>query len=146
LLAGVVDGVGAEYLAWGMTEPLATARRASQAATLDLGLQDPAGNQSDIASMGFLAYDNHRDVARAFDVCFASLAITATLAIHYQSRLTIDARTNFQGRLYEIVRSGGNSGGVVGEPWRQATELIRVCADEMPTASFSECLAIPTGT
>ena len=93
--------------------------------------------------MGFLAYDKHRDVARAFDVCFASLAITATLAIEFQNRSIIGAGTKFQGRLREIVRSGRNSGEVVGEPWRQATELIRVCADEMPSASFSECLAIP---
>jgi histidine ammonia-lyase len=142
LLAGVVEGVGAEYLAWGMTEPLATARRASQATTLDLGLQDPNGNQSDVTSLAFLAYQKHRDAARCFDVCFASLAVTASLALGLQARSSMAARTNFQRRLYETARSGRSAGEVVGESWRQAKELIRLHADEMPTASFAECVAM----
>jgi len=139
LLSRTGDPVGTEYLAWGMTEPLATAGRASQATTLDVGLQDPAGNQSDISSLGFLAYGKHREVARSFDACFATLAITATLALEFRGGIK-SSRTNWVQQIYDLVQSTARAVEVVGEPLRRAKELIRVCADEMPTPQFAEIL------
>jgi len=122
-----------------MTEPLATACRASQATTLDVGLQDPAGNQSDIPSLGFIAYGKHREVARSFDACFATLAITATLALEFRGG-TKSSRTNWVQQIYDLVHSTARAVEVVGEPLRRAKEIIRVCADEMPTPQFAESL------
>ena len=141
LLARVGDGVGAEYLAWGMTEPLATARRAAQATTLDVGLQDPAGNQSDISSLGFVAYGKHREVARSFDACFASLAVTAALALDIRAGSKRPARPGFNQRIGDIVRSAERRIDVVGEPMRRVRESIRNCADEMQTARFAQSVA-----
>jgi histidine ammonia-lyase len=146
LLSGAEDGVGMEYLAWGMTEPLATARRAAQATTLDVGLQDPAGNQSDIPSLGFIAYGKHREVACSFDTCFATLAITATLAAELRTGTTLFGETNFLQQIYDFVHSTVRAVDVVGEPLRRAKELIRVCADEMPTSQFAESFLKSTGT
>jgi histidine ammonia-lyase len=140
LLSGAGDGVGTEYLAWGMTEPLATACRAAQATTLNVGLQDPAGNQSDIPSLGFIAYGKHREVARSFDACFATLAITATLASEFRTSSKRSGKTDFAQRIYDFVHSAARPVDVVGEPLRRAQELIRVCADERPTAQFAGAL------
>jgi histidine ammonia-lyase len=140
LLARAADGVGMEYLAWGMTEPLANACRAAQATTLAVGLQDPVGNQSDISSLGFLAYGKHREVTRSFDACFATLAITATLAREFRTSLKRSGKTKFAQRIYDFVHSAARPVDVVGEPLRRAQELIRVCADERPTAQFAGAL------
>jgi histidine ammonia-lyase len=140
LLSSAQDGVGMEYLAWGMTEPLASASRAAQATTLDIGLQDPAGNQSDIPSLGFVAYGKHREVARAFDVCFATLAVTATRALQIRSGVAPRGETDFHRQICRFVASTGMAVDLVGEPVRQAKELIRVCAEEMSTARFAESL------
>jgi hypothetical protein len=90
----------------GVTEPLASARRAAEATTLDVGLHDPAGNQSDIASLGFIAYGKHRAVARAFDACFTSLAITAALALEFRDSPLPSALRPLSGRLSQIAGSG----------------------------------------
>jgi hypothetical protein len=108
---------------------------------LDLGLQDPAGNQSDIPSLGFIAYGKHRDVARSFDACFASLAVTATLALKFRSGVNTVGMTNLRQRIFDIVHSAGRVADAAGEPLRRACELIRVCADEIPIAQFAETIA-----
>ncbi len=140
LLSGAHDGVGMEYLAWGMTEPLTSAGRAGQATTLDIGLQDPAGNQSDIPSLGFVAYGKHREVVRAFDACFASLAIAATVALEVRAGAKLSVDTEFHGQISDFIHSAPRAVDVVGDPLRRAKELLRVCADEMPTSRFAECL------
>jgi histidine ammonia-lyase len=137
LLARSTEGVGTEYLAWGMTEPLAAARRAAEATTLDIGLQDPAGNQSDIASLAFIAYGKHREIARSFDACFAALAISATLALEFRNGTKAIAKRPFGQHICSITRSAARSVEVVGEPLRQANELVRACADDMATAQFA---------
>jgi hypothetical protein len=104
-----------------------------------VGLQDPAGNQSDIPSLGFIAYGKHREVANSFDACFATLAITATLALEFRKGIK-PSRTNWGQQIYDLVHSTPRAVDVVGEPLRRAKELIRVCADEMPTAQFAEAM------
>jgi histidine ammonia-lyase len=137
LLARAGDGVGAEYLSWGMTEPLAAARRAAEATTLDVGLHDPVGNQSDIASLGFIAYGKHRAITRAFDACFTSLAITATLALEFRDRPLPSALRPLGARLSQIAGSARRRVDVVGEPLRQCHTLLRACCDEMTSAEFA---------
>jgi histidine ammonia-lyase len=137
LLARAGDAVGAEYLSWGMTEPLAAARRAADASTLDLGLHDPVGNQSDIASLGFTAYGKHRTVARAFDACFASLAITAALALEFRDVPPPRALRPLAERLTKAIRSSPRRVDVVGETLRQIQTLLRTGADAMTSADFA---------
>jgi len=141
LLARTGDAVGAEYLSWGMTEPLATARRAADATTLDLGLHDPVGNQSDIASLGFTAYGKHRVIARAFDACFASLAITAALALEFRDVPPPRALRPLGERLAQAIRSSPRRIDVVGEALRQVQTLLRTCADEMSSVDFAAFIA-----
>ena len=137
LLARAGDGVGMEYLAWGMTEPLATARRAAEPTLLDIGLQDPVGNQSDIASLNFIAYGKHREIARAFDACLGSLAMTATLALEFRDGAKSIMKRPLSQCIYDIMHSAGRSVEVVGEPLRQVNELVRSCADDMSIAQFA---------
>ena len=73
--------VGTEYLAWTLTQTIARARQAAVPATLDLSLEDPGGNQSDIAEPAFVAYARHLDAARSLDECLATLAVTSTIAL-----------------------------------------------------------------
>jgi histidine ammonia-lyase len=138
LLARAGDGVGAEYLSWGMTEPLAAARRAAEATTLDVGLHDPAGNQSDIASLGFIAYGKHRAIARAFDACFTSLAITAVLALEFRGSPLPSALRPLGARLSQIAGSGRRRVDVAGEPLRQCHTLLRACCDDMTSGEFAQ--------
>jgi histidine ammonia-lyase len=140
LLTGATDGAGMEYLAWGLTEPLATACRAARATTLEIGLQDPVGNQSDIPSLGFIAYGKHREVARSFDICFATLAVTATLARKIRTGVTPAGENRFLEQICRLVDSPARAVDVVGEPLRQAKELVRVSADDMSTSQFEESL------
>jgi histidine ammonia-lyase len=137
LLAQKGDGVGAEYLAWGLTEPLAAARRAAEATTLDVGLQDPAGNQSDTASLGFIAYGKHRVVARAFDACFASLAVTAALALEFRDAPLPSALRPFGELITKTVRSSARRVDAGGEPLRQIQLLLRESSDDMTSTDFA---------
>ena len=73
--------VGTEYLAWTLTSTIARARQAAVPATLDLSLEDPGGNQSDIAEPAFIAYARHLESARCLDECLAVLAVAATIAL-----------------------------------------------------------------
>jgi histidine ammonia-lyase len=138
LLGRAEDGVGAEYLSWGMTEPLASARRAAEPTLLDVGLHDPAGNQSDIASLGFIAYGKHRAVARSFDACFASLAITAALALEFRKAPLPHALRSIGDRLTAIARSAGRRVDLAGAPLRRLQALITGSCDEMTSAEFAE--------
>jgi histidine ammonia-lyase len=147
LLAPATDGVGTEYLAWGMTQPLAAARLSTAATTLAIGLQDPAGNQSDIASLAFTAYGKHCEVARSVDACFASLAVTATLALQFRR----NAKAGMKGplplyrKIDATVRSAARAAEVVGEPLREVTQLLRTSADALSTSEFERsCLAEET--
>jgi histidine ammonia-lyase len=134
------DHAGLEYLAWGLTEPLATARHAAESTTLDIGLHDPAGNQSDVASLCFVAYPKHRIVANAFDSCLATLAITAVLALEFrQTPIPTTLRPLWE-LLSGFTRSAVQRADVVGEPLRQAAEFMRACADEMSCAQFEAAL------
>jgi histidine ammonia-lyase len=137
LLAHPGDGVGAEYLAWGMTEPLATARRAAEPTTLDIGLQDPAGNQSDIASLGFIAYGKHRAIALSFDACFASLAITTALALEFRDSALPSALRPLAELITKAARSVARRVDVVGEPLRQIQLLLRAASDDMTSVQFA---------
>jgi histidine ammonia-lyase len=75
------DGVGTEYLSWSLTGPLARAQQAAAPAGLSISLEDPGGNQSDIAQPAFVAYERFRICSHALDECLATLAITATVAL-----------------------------------------------------------------
>jgi histidine ammonia-lyase len=137
LLARAGDGVGTEYLSWGMTEPLVAARRCAEATTLDIGLQDPAGNQSDIASLAFTAYGKHREVARSVDACFASLALAAMLALQFRDSVEVSVKRSFNRNIHDIMCSAAVPADVVGEPLRRVNALLQTYADDLPTVQFA---------
>jgi histidine ammonia-lyase len=137
LLARAGDCVGAEYLAWGMTEPLATARRSAEPSTLDAGLYDPVGNQSDTVGLGFIAYGKHRAIARSFDACFASLAITVALALEFRDvPLPIALRPRGE-QLKKITRSAARRLDAIGEPLRHIKGQLQASSEEMTSADFA---------
>jgi histidine ammonia-lyase len=137
LLARGGDRIGTEYLAWTMTEPLASARRASDPTTLDLSLRDPAGDQSDIAAPAFIAYAKHREAAGAFDACFAALAATVALALEFRDGpLPTDLKPMAE-RLTAIARSGDGRADVVAEPLRRLGALLRASAEDMTSDGFA---------
>jgi histidine ammonia-lyase len=134
------DHAGLECLAWGLTEPLATARHAAESTTLDIGLHDPVGNQSDVASLCFVAYPKHRSVARAFDNCLATLAVTAVLALEFRQTPVPTALRPLWKHFSRFTSSAEQRANVVGKPLRQAAEFVRACADEMSCAQFEAAL------
>jgi histidine ammonia-lyase len=138
LLAKPGDRVGAEYLSWGMIEPLATARAATASTTLDVSVHDPAGDQSDIASLGFIAYGKHRAVARSFDTCFASLGIAVALALDFREAPLPSALRAFDERIREIAKTAARRSDASGEPLRKFHALLRAGGDEMTNAEFAQ--------
>jgi histidine ammonia-lyase len=85
LLGCLGERAGMEYVAWGLTGPLASARRAAEPTNLDLSLHDPVGNQSDIASLAIIAYGKHLDAALAWDDSLATLATIGILALDFRN-------------------------------------------------------------
>jgi histidine ammonia-lyase len=136
LLARPGDGVGLEYLAWGMTEPLTSARRAAEATTLDASLQDPAGNQSDIAGLGFIAYGKHRTVASSFDACFATLALTAALALDFREAPLPGSLRSLRERVGTIAKSSKRVD-AAGEPLRRLHALLRASCEAMTSGEHA---------
>ncbi len=106
LLAAPEDRIGMEFLSWTVTEPLTSARAAAAATTLDIGGHDPAGNQSDISSLAFIAYAKHLVIARAFGDCMASLAITAGLALDLRGAPIPDPVSTFCQPFLSLARAG----------------------------------------
>jgi histidine ammonia-lyase len=141
LLAQPGDRVGAEYLSWGMIEPLATALAAAAPTTLDVSVHDPAGGQSDIASLGFIAYGKHRAVARSFDTCFASLGIAVALALDFREAPLPGALRGFGARLQEIAKRAARRSDASGEPLREFHALLRAGCDEMTSAQFADLVS-----
>lgn len=137
LLALPGDRPGIEYVGWGLTEPLASARRAAEPTTLDLGQHDPAGNQSDIVGLGFSAYAKHRQAAAAWDGCVASLAVIAILALDCRAvRLAPDLRT-FCAPLIDMARSGEDRIAACGEPLRRVRAWLTWAAETASSAEFA---------
>ena len=65
LARGASDGVGAEYLVWTLTEPVVRANHAATPVGLDASLEDPVGNQSDVAQPVFISYARHLEARDA---------------------------------------------------------------------------------
>ena len=81
LSRGNADGVGLEYIVWTLTSSLAEARQAAVPAGLDLSLEDPGGNQSDVVEPAIVAYARHLKSAKALNECLAALYATARAAL-----------------------------------------------------------------
>jgi histidine ammonia-lyase len=138
LLAAPGDRVGLEFLAWSLTEPLAAARAAAVATTLDLGVHDPAGNQSDVPGLAFLAYAKHLQATRAVDDCLAALAVTAVLALDLGRQTPPD--TAFCRELLTATGTRTDRVDVVGAPLRLVRDLIREIAEDRNTPDVAHPL------
>ncbi len=87
LVRGAGDGVGTEYFVWTLTEPVVRANHAATPVGLNASLEDPVGNQSDVAQPVFISYARHLEAGDALHQCLAVLYTVALLA------LDIDGRT-----------------------------------------------------
>jgi hypothetical protein len=76
-------------------------------------------------------------VARAFDSCFASLAVTAALALEFRDAPLPGALRPFGELIKKTVRSSARRVDVVGEPLRQIQLLFRAGSDEMTSTDFA---------
>ncbi|MDB6082320.1 MAG: histidine ammonia-lyase [Gammaproteobacteria bacterium] len=136
LLGGMGDPAGMEYIAWGLTGPLAAARRAAEPTTLDIGLHDPAGNQSDITGLTFVAYDKHLDAARAWDDCVATLALVASRAMEFRASVVPPRLRAFCEPLIEMARAADRTA-AGGEPLRQIRAWLQHCAENLSSKDFN---------
>jgi histidine ammonia-lyase len=137
LLARPGDLPGIEYTAWGLTEVLANARRAAEPTTLDMGVHDPAGNQSDITSLAFSAYAKHREAARAWDDCLASLAIIAILALDLRAAPLAPPIAAFCAPWLKSSRSAPHRTAACAAPLREIRDHLSYAADGMTSAEFA---------
>jgi histidine ammonia-lyase len=136
LLGAMGDPAGMEYIAWGLTGPLAAARRAAEPTTLDIGLHDPAGNQSDITGLAFVAYDKHLDAARAWDDCVATLALVASRAMEFRASVVPPRLRAFCEPLIEMARAADRTA-AGGEPLRQIRAWLQHCAENLSSKDFN---------
>ena len=74
------EGIGGEYLAWVQSGATEQARYAATPATLLTGLEDPDGNQSDVAISTFLAYERNLYGRNVLNSAMATALITGDLA------------------------------------------------------------------
>jgi histidine ammonia-lyase len=137
LLATPGDRVGLEYLAWSLTEPLASARAAATATTLDVGVHDPAGNQSDVASLAFVAYAKHRQIVRAFDDCLSVLAVTAALALDLRQDDGAGLVTGICESVLRLVGAAPDRAEAASEPLRAIRDLITSSAEQLSRHDFT---------
>ena len=86
LVRGAADGVGTEYLVWTLTEPVVRANHAATPVGLDASLEDPVGNQSDVAQPVFMSYARHLEARDALYQCLAVLCTVALLALKINGR------------------------------------------------------------
>ncbi len=141
LLAMAGDVAGAEFLSWTLTEPLDAARRAAQATTLDMSLHDPAGNQSDITSLAFVAWGKYQEVSRAFDACMACLATASGLAMQLRNAALPSGLAPFAQKLQPMAGTPEQRKAVVSQPLRETAALLQQAAQEMSSAQFDALLA-----
>lgn len=78
--------IGTEFLAWSQTGHAERARQAAMPAVLSIGLEDPGGAQSDVASPVFLAYERHMVVSEALDRALATLSFAVAQAFRLTGR------------------------------------------------------------
>jgi histidine ammonia-lyase len=75
-----LEGIGGEYLAWVQSGATEQARYAATPATLLTNLEDPDGNQSDVAISTFLAYERNLYGRNVLYSAMATALITGDLA------------------------------------------------------------------
>ena len=78
--------IGTEFLAWSQTSHAERAQQAATPSLLSIGLEDPGGGQSDIASPIFLAYERYMQVSDSVDAALATLSIALVQAYRLSGR------------------------------------------------------------
>jgi len=91
--------INTEFIAWSQTSHAERARHAAVPAVLSIGLEDPGGGQSDVASPVFLAYERYMEVSDAVDATLATLAIAIVQAFRISGRLPPPRL----GKFYEVI-------------------------------------------
>lgn len=95
--------VGTEFFAWMQNSHAERAGQAAAPAVLSLGIEDPVGGQSDVASRGFIAYERHLEASDALDASLAVLAVVASQALFVSSRGPAPALREFHERIVHLA-------------------------------------------
>ena len=118
------DGVGTEYIVWTLTSSIARAQQAACPAGLALSLEDPGGNQSDVAQPAFIAYARHLEVAGALNECLAALYTTARLALGIRETPVPPLLQELWETVPWQLKSGEPSSAAAGEPMRKIAKHL----------------------
>lgn len=131
MVRNTADGVGTEYFVWTLTD---ISRRGQQAAVpvrLDMSLEDPVGNQSDIVSPAFAAYASHIDAAAALDDCLATLATVSALSLKIRDGAVPPALSELWSMLTTILEPVKSTSAACGEPLRAIAAQFRARLEDL---------------
>ena len=129
LVRGEADGVGTEYFVWTLTEPVARARHAAIPVGLDASLEDPVGNQSDVAQPVFISYARHLEARDALHQCLSVLCTVAVLALDIEGRSTPPPLSPLMARL-GMLKRGDSASAAAGFPLREVLGAIIAWAED----------------
>ena len=90
---------------------------------LDASLEDPVGNQSDVAQPVFTSYARHLEAKDALDQCLAVLCTTAFLALDIDGRTPPPALSPLVDRLGPLKRNGSTAD-AAGLPLREVLDAL----------------------
>jgi histidine ammonia-lyase len=130
LLVGEGDKrVGSEYLSWMLTAPLSRARQAATPSLLDLSVEDPGGNQSDIAATNFIAFEKNMIVSRSLDTCLATLSLCAFHAIELRPTSLSENLQPMLDSIRGVSAEHDGAGNAACEPFRDVLTLLTEMLD-----------------
>lgn len=95
--------IGTEFLAWSQTAHAERARLAAAPSVLTIGLEDPGGGQSDVASPVFLAFERFLDIADCVDASLATFAIALVQGYRLSGRSAPPRLAGLHARLADAV-------------------------------------------
>ena len=121
-------GIGGEYLAWVQSGAAEQARFAATPATLLAGLEDPDGNQSDVATSVFLAYERNLYGRNVLNSAMTTALITGDLASKIHGLALAPKVQHFrEGFDFSVSYSDGLRG--LGQAMRDAKEQMTALSE-----------------
>ena len=96
--------VGTEFLAWMQTDFAERARHSAQPTLLTLGLEDPQGGQSDVATTCFAAYERFLTSTDTLNSSLAILSWVCHEALHLSGRSVAPALQPFHQDVATMIQ------------------------------------------
>lgn len=95
--------VGTEFFAWMQSDFAARAQHQAQPTLMSMGLEDPQGGQSDIASTAFIAYERFLENSTNLTSALAILGVVACRALAHAKRVVAPPLQPLQ----RLIEEGG---------------------------------------